>query len=102
MRVQWIESCENIVNDSCFEPIPYDDDGIFEKDDHLRIAAQSINDDNDCDSWVSRTRSRSSELSIDELNCSSNSKKVLIPGILKIIIRDTGHGMKPDDLQNLF
>jgi len=96
ITVKWQPS--EIMHDKCFEPLPYDDidEGLFEKEENL-----------------STVNTHSFSESVSEFLMLGNDKKVFnydeivypqteAKGILKIIIRDSGCGMKNEDLKKLF
>jgi len=93
VTVKWLKHTE--VLNKCFEPTPYDDtdEGLFEKEENLskvstslissvsKFASLGFNDENHTPSYRDRQESK---------------------GVLKIIVRDTGTGMKPEALEKLF
>jgi len=94
VTIQWLPY--QTVDDKCFEPIPYDDDeeGLFEKQENL--------------STMNTSRFSDSRPGFPD---SPESKKSYSPtfevqkathGVLKIIVKDTGSGMKKEALQKLF
>jgi len=93
--VKWLKFKE--INEKCFQPVPYDDtgEGLFEKEENLSTM-------------------NTSRLSIAEnkfLSGSDGGRQIIddpnyqeekTQGILKIIVKDTGSGMKKEALENLF
>lgn len=85
VTVKWLN--QNEVSSQCFEPIPYDDvdEGLFEKDENLSKISESRNE------LLGHNNENQSPRS-------SQNKQ----GVLKIIIKDTGTGMKKESLDKLF
>jgi len=92
--VEWI-SDKTIVDNSCFEPIPYDDEeeGIYEKKqksmsylEDIRYSVLTLK----CKNFNDRMKSLNDDQYRDER------------GVLKISVKDTGCGMKEKDLTQLF
>ena len=50
VKVYWLEGVE-LSDKDCFEPKPYDEDGLFEKNENLFEAAYGIGSE-ECNSWV--------------------------------------------------
>ncbi len=97
VTVKWLRCGE--VTDKCFEPIPYDDtdEGIFEKEENV----SAINTSQFSDSvpgFLGLGHDRRHTNSCAELICPAQESK----GILKIIVKDTGSGMKKEALEKLF
>jgi len=87
VSVEWIEFKDK-VDDGCFLPVPFsEEEGLFEKDDNFTTM--------------------NSDFIIYGLNSHISPKFPLVrtlesPGILKISVRDSGVGMKEEDLSKLF
>jgi len=97
VTAKWLRSGE--ISNKCFEPIPYDDvdEGIFEKEENLSTMNTSR---------FSEQRSRFLA-SCDETSRTENDQSINYPeqgskGVLKIIVKDTGTGMKKESLEKLF
>jgi len=96
VTIKWLK-CDRI-SEKCFEPIPYDDldEGLFEKEENLsRIDISKF----------SEIKPRFFTLNNERRNFKHD--KVYYPqeetkGILKIIVKDTGSGMKKEALEKLF
>ena len=93
ISMEWI-SHTDMVEESCFEPRPFDEDdqseGIYEKN-----QAVSILSSNDIELSFSANKIKKNFLP-SRLNLTETR------GVLKIIVSDTGLGMSRDDLQRLF
>lgn len=76
VEVDWIPAGR--VLDACFEPIPYGDDGVFEKN---RAFSKFIDLSKACNSGVMNSENQ---------------------GVLKFVISDTGCGMSEEKLLKLF
>jgi len=93
----WLETGD--VKDECFEPIPYDEEeeGIFEKDENLLRMKSSK---------CLKPKSNMLVLKDGKNEISMIEKFVWVqeeaPGVLKIIVKDTGSGMKKEALNKLF
>ena len=95
--VNWLQLPE--VCDKCFEPIPYDDidESLFEKEENVRrflaestpgfLGANEEDDGRQCNESQILDPPPQQELS---------------KGVLKIMVKDTGSGMKPEALEKLF
>ena len=94
LSIDWLSGGSEIT-DNCFKPIPYDEDeGLFEKEYNM---------------YAIKRQKRSSNGS---LILSGSVKEFCLEGVLqpkteekgmlKIVIRDTGCGMSPEDLSKLF
>jgi len=92
----WLKEKE--VNDECFEPKPFDeeDEGIFEKDENMSgIRSYKF----------SRMKSNliaKKELVRSERRVCTQEQGEEEAGVLKIIVKDTGSGMKKEALDQLF
>lgn len=89
ISIRWLPNM-TAVNNKCFEPIPYDheNEGIFERDEsHFhREDFQTLQ--------INQKKFKEKQWE-DQNN--SNSQ-----GILKIVVRDTGKGIRQEDLPKLF
>jgi len=97
VTVKWLRYPE--VIDKCFEPIPYDDidEGLFEKEENL----STLNTTQFSDSvpgFHGLVQERKRLNSIAELSSPLQESM----GVLKIIVKDTGSGMKKEALDRLF
>jgi len=95
LSINWIrESSE--ISDDCFKPIPYDDEdeGVFEKESNMYAIKRQGKSSN-----TSLILSGSvKEFSLEGVLQPRTEEK----GVLKIVIRDTGCGMTPEELSKLF
>ena len=96
VTIKWLKC--NEVCEKCFEPIPYDDvdEGVFEKEENLSTVNISK---------FSEIKPRFLTLSNERRHFKHD--KVFYPqeetkGVLKIIVKDTGSGMKKESLEKLF
>ena len=98
VTVQWLAA--SMVDDSCFEPKPYDDtdEGTFEKDENLHfLNTMSLNSLHHLDDYYMLSKD------VSHFNLQENSQPhATSQGILKIIVRDTGSGMSEAGLGKLF
>ena len=98
VMIKWLKQTE--VNDQCFEPTPYDDtdEGLFEKEEnlstvHTSVFAESI-------PGFLGVRDDKRLLSTSHLPQPQPQREAR--GVLKIIVQDTGPGMKKESLEKLF
>ena len=97
---KWLETRE--VNHDCFEPKPYDEEeeGVFEKDENLLRMKSSKYLKPKSNVFVLKDGKN------EKLNMTVVNKPAVVreetPGILKIIVKDTGSGMKKEALEKLF
>jgi len=94
VTAKWLKHQE--INEKCFEPIPYDemDEGLFEKEENL----STMHTSQFLESAPSLHERRS--LSCEQLplpQCQRETK-----GVLKIVVKDTGSGMKKEAVEKLF
>ena len=97
--VKWLE--HSVISDKCFEPIPYDetDEGLFEKEENL----STVNPSRFSDSVPgflgvqNDNRRHSNEGHLLHSRSQQESR-----GVLKIVVKDTGSGMKKEALDKLF
>jgi len=106
VTIKWL-SGERKVNDKCFEPLPYDDidEGLFEKEENLSTVNTITSKFGCCVESPSKLQSSFVVLSNDKkrFNCDDvYYPKKEINGVLKIIVKDTGSGMKREALDKLF
>jgi len=100
LSCQWLQTKK--VQDECFEPVPYDEEeeGVFEKDENLLRMKSSKCLKPKSNVFVLKD-GKNEKLSMTVIN-----KPALIeeetPGVLKIIVKDTGSGMKKEALEKLF
>jgi signal transduction histidine kinase/CheY-like chemotaxis protein len=89
VTIDWIPN-KTVIDDSCFLPEPYnnDEEGAFEK-------AQNIAESSG-DYLISRAEKPSVPSWRQEASNDNNS------GVVKISVSDSGCGMKPDDLHQIF
>lgn len=92
ITVEWIPD-KSEVDAKCFQPIPFNymddqDEGIFEKKQMFTIFASNM--------IALSTGNR--KISPSVLSQASN----INPGILKVVVRDSGCGIPKDDIQKLF
>jgi FOG: CheY-like receiver len=88
ITVRWVPSCP-AVNDNCFWPNPYDDSGIFEKD----RAFKHLDKD-----FIAVGINRRSIID----NLDQETESMATQGILKLTVSDTGCGIHPNKLQQIF
>jgi len=94
VTTKWLKCPE--INEKCFQPTPYDDvdEGLFEKEENL----SAMNTSKLSQFW--------SKFLVERRPSSSTHEDVAIQeetrGILKIIVKDTGSGMKKEALEKLF
>ena len=96
VTVEWLNDSK--VNEMCFQPVPYNDieEGVFEKEENLYMLS------------LNRNLSQSSQhLVLYNSRYSFNIDETIslqrdVKGILKIIVKDTGCGMKKEALDLLF
>jgi len=98
VTVKWLRHA--IISDKCFEPVPYDDidEGLFEKEDNLSMLNRSrFSESITGFLGASHDRSLSNNSKIPQHQPQQESQ-----GILKVIVKDTGSGMKTEALEKLF
>jgi Signal transduction histidine kinase len=86
--VEWIEG-KSKVDDACFEPYPFDEDGVFEKSQSILRLSQEY-------SFINSKEKAYSENSTEDAVSGSDT------GILKISVNDTGAGMDKLQVEKLF
>ncbi len=99
VKVFWLGNKK--MNDDCFEPIPYEDEGVYEKDDNIQPFL----------GWYLAKRDQSAScydtLDLDKqkfggVTNDNDTQLEHTSGVLKIIVTDTGCGMQEDQLGKLF
>jgi len=95
--ISWLQAPE--VSDGCFKPTPYDDEdeGVFEKEYNMYALKRRSNNDTVTEQSLILT-GLAKEFKLEGVSQPSIKSK----GILKIIIKDTGCGMSPEELSKLF
>lgn len=92
IHVEWMPNAR--VNERCFMPYPYDDEGAFERDENLKSRSPNYNDEDYCfyvnSNWI--------DFSTLKLKCLEPNVK----GVLKIVVKDTGCGIRKEDLPFVF
>jgi len=98
---QWPKTGE--VNDGCFEPIPYDEEeeGVFEKDENLLRMKTSKCLKPKSNVLVLKDR-KDENLNVGMARKPTDDIQEETQGVLKIIVKDTGSGMKKEALEKLF
>jgi len=98
LTVKWQESSGEVCETS-FEPVPYDyeDEGVFEKEDNMAMMNMTYHTQKSRDYFILSGGNREFILEGAEAQPAKEMK-----GVLKIIIRDTGSGIKQNDLDKLF
>jgi len=98
VMVKWLRYTE--IDNKCFEPIPYDetDEGLFEKQENFSIMNTS---------WFLDSKPSGSLGDERKPPQNNNHKRSVCPekeiqGVLKIIVKDSGCGMKKKALGKLF
>jgi len=82
------------LSEECFLPLPYDEEGIFEKEQNMKLLSRSVNKEQDfC--YVNSNQSCLEKLKI-------NFDRQQYHGVLKMIVQYTGCGIKKDDLEVIF
>jgi len=101
LSVKWLPG-SLVVNEKCFEPIPYDSEseGIFEKDEGLYLLSMNTQKQESSNHLVF-TNSKSKE-SIKSLGTPSENPRDPSTGMLKIVVQDTGCGISQAGLSKLF
>jgi len=96
VSVQWVQS--PVLNDECFEPKPYDEEneGIFEKDENVSFSKMNSFDRRSSDFHILNQKHKEFDLQ-DVRGLQPGA-----PGILKIIIKDTGCGISHEEIPKLF
>jgi len=95
VTIKWLNSYSEVC-DKCFEPIPYDDidEGLFEKQENLSTVNTSR---------ISESRPGFRD---DQRQADFNENDRLLQhetkGVIKIVVKDTGSGMKKEALERLF
>lgn len=91
VSVEWMENTE-VVNDRCFEPIPFnsdnDDEGLFEKKQSMSML----------DNNMIRLNLTNKKINQAKLQRPINCEK----GVLKITVMDTGIGILKENISKLF
>lgn len=87
ISIGWIEDVPNVI-DECFEPLPFSDEGLFEKDQACSILSSST-------LFLDHHNKK-----IDQSLLSSRYSNK--PGVLKVTVTDTGRGIRNDDIDKLF
>ena len=95
VTIKWLKY--GFVFEKCFEPVPYDDmeEGLFEKDDKLE---GMIGGNSESTSNYLVINNERRQFNYDEIEYPNEE----IKGVLKIIVKDTGCGMKKESLGKLF
>jgi CheY-like chemotaxis protein len=95
VTAKWLNYQE--VNEKCFEPVPYDDteEGLFEKEENLSTVSTSRC--SEAEPGFVRLERRSETGQVARLQSQQETK-----GVLKIIVKDTGIGMKKEAFEKLF
>jgi signal transduction histidine kinase len=75
MTVEWVPDGSNKKEDE----LPYDEEGIFEKNQNIKSLSRSVNQRSDSENSILSNH-----------------------GLMRIIIKDTGCGIKKDDLDVVF
>jgi len=96
VTAKWLRYSE--INEKCFEPVPYDDidEGLFEKEENLSTISLSR-----YEPGLQELNSEGRQVSQSQIAGVLQSRQES-RGILKIIVKDTGTGMKKDALEKLF
>ena len=99
VTIKWLRGFDK-VSDKCFEPIPYDemDEGLFEKEENL----SAISNSSFSESIPGFQGLGENNLSRRDSTNEGNNSQQEINGVLKIIVKDTGSGMKKEALEKLF
>ena len=92
ITIDWIPN--STLSDDSFKPLPYDEEGIFEKNENMKTLFRGV-EDSEHFSYISSSHS---DLSSFKSNHTTNQNQ----GILKIILKDTGCGIKKEDLTMMF
>jgi signal transduction histidine kinase len=90
--LEWIPGIK--LSDESFKPIPYDEEGLFEKNENMKALNRAI----DNSEYFKYVNSRQNGMVDFKLNSTAQKG----PGILKIIVKDTGCGIKSKDINMLF
>jgi len=96
VTAKWLRYSE--INEKCFEPVPYDDidEGLFEKEENLSTISISR-----YEPGFQELNSEGSQLGRTQIPGPLQSRQET-RGVLKIIVKDTGSGMKKEALERLF
>lgn len=96
ISLHWLENAS--VSDRCFEPVPYneEDEGLFEKDEKVAMFGSNTRLGLSSNCYV-LTHDRKT-FSLEEMKFSTSK----VPGVLKIVVRDTGNGMNEVDRASIF
>ena len=96
VTVKWLS--QRKINEKCFYPVPYDDvdEGVFEKEENISTVSTSKFPES-----TPRFRALSHCKKYFELDDVVYPQEE-VKGVLKIIVKDTGSGMKKEALERLF
>jgi len=99
VTVKWLKY--EGINEKCFEPVPYDDldEGLFEKEENLSTMLDTSRFSDSRPSFHGLGNERRS-LSYEQAPLPQHQQESR--GILKIIVKDTGCGIKEEALEKLF
>jgi len=108
VSVSWLEGEK--VKEKCFEPIPYDDmdEGLFEKDENFSLIRTGNKSSLSKPMRLSDLGIGNARQSGPSINQNRNEYVPLSPanqgiqGVVKIIVKDTGSGIKKEALEKLF
>jgi len=97
VTIKWLKSTK--VSGKCFEPVPYDDvdEGLFEKEDNLSTVNSGKFTESFSGSFMVLNETKR-QFSYDEVMSPDQE----VEGVLKIVVKDTGSGMKKEALEKLF
>jgi len=95
LAISWLAEPKEI-SEECFRPVPYDDEGegVFEKEYNLYAIKRQAKS---ADTSLILTGDVK-EFSLEGISQPKTEEK----GVLKIVIRDTGCGISPEELSKLF
>ena len=96
IRIKFAWILNETSPEKCFMPLPYDDDhyeGVFEKEENVRLISPN-RADSDLLIYL--------QSSMTNLKKFNNRPMHFQKGVLKIIVQDSGCGIKEDDLKKLF
>ena len=96
ISLHWLENTS--VSGRCFEPVPYneEDEGIFEKDEKVAMFGSNVRLGLSNTCYLLNHERKA--FGLEEIKFPLKE----VPGVLKIVVRDTGHGMTEAESKSLF